>query len=183
MKKLFLILIPALLLSSTVSAQNIPAAPDNKAVVYFARTSSMGFAINFTYFDSTSVIGRTNGANYIRYECEPGKHLFWGRSENRDFVEADIEAGKIYFIEVVPLLGAIKAGVALNPADPANEKIMKRIFKLLAKEPAQTFSPEQLQAEKEKFKEVIERGMEKYAEEKAAGKEIKQLTSDMYYKE
>ena len=116
----------------TALSQERPAAPVDKAVVYFARTSSLGFAINFTYFDSATAIARTSGANYVRYECTPGPHLFWGRSENKDFVEAELEAGKIYFIEVVPQMGALKAAIRLNPVNPATEeKVMKRILKLL----------------------------------------------------
>src|SRR5688572_16620712 len=105
----------------------VAPAPQDKAVVYFVRTSGMGAAINFTYFDSATVIGRSNGTNYIRYECQPGYHLFWGRSENRDFIEAELEAGKIYCIEAVPQMGAVKAGVKLRPVDESDEKTIKRL--------------------------------------------------------
>src|SRR5688500_8701014 len=79
-------------------AQIIDPAPADKAVIYFVRPSFLGFAINFSYFDSTRLIGKFKGPAYIRYTCDPGSHLFWARSENRDFVEAEVEAGKIYFI-------------------------------------------------------------------------------------
>src|SRR5262245_4332351 len=125
MKTLFMLLV-CVLVSATTFAQGITPAPDDKAVVYFVRTSSLGFAINFSYFDSTKLIGRFNGPKYIRYECAPGAHLFWGRSENRDFVEAEVEAGKIYFIEAIPKMGAMKAAIQLEPVDPNDPKKMEK---------------------------------------------------------
>ena len=181
MKKIFPLLLFMLFLG-TINAQTIPPAPPDKAVVYFARTSSLGFAINFTYFDSARYIGKANGANYYRYECEPGPHLFWARSENRDFIEADVEAGKIYFLEVIPQMGAIKAAVRLNAVNPAaDEKAMKRILKLLGKMPPETIVADDPDATSDKIKEIILRGLEKYQQEKAEGKQMERLEKTMYY--
>lgn len=162
-------------------APEIPPTPADKAVVYFVRPSAMGFAINFTYFDSLQVIGRFNGPKYIRYECEPGKHLFWARSENKDFVEADIEAGKIYFIEALVKMGAIKAGVELSPVDPKDTKKMERILKLMSKKPSESFTKEQLETETKSFDDVIAKGFVKYNEDKKTGKGIKILDKTMFY--
>lgn len=171
-----------LLLVEGICAQVIPPAPADKAVVYFARTSSLGFAINFTYFDSARFIGKANGANYYRYECEPGRHLFWARSENRDFIEAEVDAGKIYFLEVIPQMGALKASVRLNAINPAtDEKAMKRILKLLEKRTAEPLLPDDPDANTEKTKDIIQRGLEKYQQEKKEGKTMEQLEKTMYY--
>jgi hypothetical protein len=137
------------------AAQVIPPAPSDKAVVYFVRTSSLGFAINFSYFDSTRLIAKFNGPKYFRYECEPGSHLFWARSENRDFVEAEVEGGKIYFIEAVPKMGGIKAGVALVPLNPNDEKKMDKVLKLLNKKSPETFTEEEIAKETDSFDGVI----------------------------
>jgi hypothetical protein len=161
--------------------QEIPPAPENKAVVYFVRTSGLGFAINFTYLDSATLIAKTNGTNYVRYECEPGHHLFWVRSENRDFVEAEVEAGKIYFLEAVPQMGAIKAAVQLRPVDPSKEETMKRIFKLMNKKGPEASTEEELKKEAEASKDVIQRGLEKYAEEKDKSKKTEHLERSMYF--
>jgi hypothetical protein len=178
------IIIPLLTVTSymQLAGQEITAPPENKAVVYFVRTSSLGFAINFTYFDSASVIGRTNGTNYMRYECEPGHHLFWARSENRDFMEAELEAGKIYFLEAIPQMGAIKAGVQLQQIDPANEKKMNKVFKLMGKRNAESYAPEDLEKLTRDLQDVIGRGLAKYKEEKEKGETITLLDKSMYYK-
>lgn len=180
-KKFFLFLV--LCNSLLFYGQNIPPAPADKAVVYFIRPNALGFgsAINFSFLDSTRLIGKLNGTNYIRYECEPGKHLFWARSENRDFVESEVEAGKIYFMEAFVQMGAIKAGVKLNPVDPMDKKRMEKIKKLLNKKPAISFSEEELEKQTENFQEVIGRGLEKYKEEKENGKIHARLEKYMFY--
>ena len=182
MKKITVIFLFGILFQIKSESQEIPPSPADKSVVYFVRASGLGAAINFTYFDSTKLIGKGNGTNYVRYECEPGHHLFWARSENKDFVEAEVEAGRIYFIEVVPQMGALKAGVQLKPVDPSNEKTMKRILKIMEKKAPETFSAEELEKDAEKSKDVMERGLEKYREEKEKGKKTDRLEKEMYYK-
>lgn len=181
MKKSLLIVTVLFFTCSFCAGQEIAAAPADKAVVYFVRISSLGFAINFSYFDSTRLIAKFNGPKYFRYECDPGYHLFWVRSENKDFVEAEVEAGKIYFIEAVPTLGAIKAAVEFVPLDPTNEKKMNRVFKLLKKKSPETFTEEEIEKETKRFDDVIAKGMEKYKEDKEKGKKILQLEKTMNY--
>jgi len=154
---------------------SVPEAPADKSVVYFVRTSSVGSLINFTYFDSAAVIAKCSGRNYVRYECTPGHHLFWGRSENKDFIEAEVEPGKIYFIEAIAEMGFIKAALESHPVDLSDKKAIKRISKLINKKEAVIFTEDQLAQETINFKEVIERGLEKYKEEKAKGNQVKQL--------
>jgi hypothetical protein len=150
-------------------------APQDKSVIYFVRTSSVGSLINFTYFDSAAVIAKCSGKNYVRYECKSRYRLFWGRSENKDFIEAEVEAGKIYFIEVIAQMGFVKAALELRPVDPSDKKAIKRISKLINKKEAETFTEDQLEKETINFKDVIERGLEKYKEEKAKVNQVKQL--------
>ena len=161
--------------------QDIVPAPANKAVIYFVRTSSLGFAINFSYFDSAKLIGRFNGPKYIRYECDPGPHLFWARSENKDFIEADVEAGKIYFIEAVPQMGGFTTGVKLHPINPKDEKKLDKVLKLLNKKPSETFTAEEIENDTKELAEVITKGLEKNKEERQKGKTIERLEKTMYY--
>jgi hypothetical protein len=181
MRKLFILFIFTISNFGICFGQDIPSAPEGKAVVYFVRTSSLGFAINFTYIDSATLIGRFNGPKYIRYECEPGTHLFWARSENRDFIEAEVETGKIYFIEATPKMGALKAGVSLTPIDPADKKTMDKVFKLMNKKSSESFTKEELEADAKELEEVIAKGLEKYSEEKAQGKVNIRLEKTMNY--
>ncbi len=163
-------------------AQDLPPAPSDSAVVYIVRTSSLGFAINFSYFDSAALIARLSGVNYVRYSCKPGNHLFWARSENRSFVEAEVEAGNIYFLLAVPQLGGFKSGVELLPVDASDVKTMEKILKLMKKEPAANITPGQLANDATELQEVIQRGLEKYAEEKSKNKPVPKLTPEMAFK-
>jgi len=178
--RLFVIFLVCVATATGIS-QNIKPAPYNKAVVYFVRPSSYGFVINFSYFDSTRLIGKFNGPKYIRYECDPGNHLFWARSENKDFIEAEVEAGKIYFIEAKPHTGALKAEVELLPVDPKDIKTMKKVLELLDKKPSESFTAEELQKETEEMLEVIAKGMARYAKDKEKGVVFEQLKKTMYY--
>ena len=169
MKKVLFLL--ALSFQFSLQAQTISPVPDDKAVVYFARTSMLGALVKFTYFDENKVIGQFNGSKYLRYECEPGEHVFWAKSENKDFVTANLEAGKIYVIHVQPKMGFLKSGVRLHPVNSSAYK-MKRIEKLLSKRHSASLNDKKL-AQLQKRKEgVITRGLEKY---ESLGEEVKRL--------
>ena len=175
-KTIFLFLI--LIQSAFLLAQDLETVNQDKATVYFTRANSMGALINFTYFDGEQTIGRFKGPMYLKYECQPGKHLFWARSENKSFVEADLKAGQIYIIDVIPRMGGFKASVKLVPVDIKDYK-MKRIQKLLSKRESESFDKATLDELQTDMAEVIVRGMEKYKELKEKDKEIAQLSPDM----
>jgi len=181
MKNIALALL-ALLLFSFSTADGIKPPSEGKAVVYIARTSSLGILINFSYFDKDKFIGKFHGHGYIRYECEPGEHIFWAHSENRDFVTADLEAGKIYFIEAIPKMGGLKARVRLMPVNPSQDtKEMQIIESQVSKIDAETFTAEYLQTENEKWKDDIQKGLERYQELVSKQEKIERLNKDMYY--
>ncbi len=163
-------------------AQNNETSVEEKSIVYFTRASGLGALINFTYFDGEKVIGKFNGPKYIRYECSPGKHLFWARSENKSFVHAELKAGEIYIIDVVPRMGGIKASVKLVPVDRANYKL-KRIQKLLSKRASETFDENQLVELQTEMSDVITRGMERYNKLIEKGKAIPMLEPEMVVNE
>jgi len=181
MTRLFAILF-CISITSSASCQVITPAPSDKSVIYFVRTSVLGSAINFSYFDSTKLIGRFNAGKYIRYECNPGKHLLWARSENRDFIEADLQPGKIYFLKANPRMGLAKAQVYLEQVDPNNPKEMKNILKLMAKRPSEQFTEAKLIEDSKDLQKVIERGMAEYAKDKLRGIEFTYLEQSLYYK-
>lgn len=167
-----------LLQSTMLFSQEIEPNNQDKATVYFTRASGLGALINFTYFDGDKAIGKFNGPKYMKYVCEPGKHLFWARSENKSFVEADLKPGEIYIIDVLPQMGGLKASVKLVPVDKNLFKL-KRIQKLVSKRDAESFSAEELNELQNEMVEVIARGMEKYNDLKTKGKSIAQLNPEM----
>ncbi len=116
----------------------------------------------------------------MRYECEPGEHIFWARAENADFVLADLEAGRVYILQAQPKMGAIKAQVQLVPVDPKNAKTMEKVLKLIGKKPSETFTEDELVKENERLKQVIADAMLKYEERKQQNL-VDKLPKEMYY--
>ena len=140
----------------------VPPAPVDKAVVYIVRPSSLGDLINFRLYDGDRVIGRINGYQYVRYECEPGEHTFWARSENRSYVRATLNAGEIYVLETLSVMGALRARVVLAPLRPDEDGILpKRICKIIARRAPESFTERQLAEWQERWAEATERGTER----------------------
>ena len=73
------------LFSQKVVTQEIAKPSEGKSLVYIVK-SGAGYLINFRIYDGDKFLGALNGFSYMVYECEPGKHLFWAASENRDFM-------------------------------------------------------------------------------------------------
>ncbi|UJP65113.1 DUF2846 domain-containing protein [Mongoliitalea daihaiensis] len=158
-----------------VYGQDAYNANPEKAQVYFMRVNGTGALINFKYFHNDQYLGKFSGPNYFVYEVDPGTHLFWVTSENRDFIEAELEAGKTYFIEVRPTIGAVKAAVKVLPIDPSDEKRMKLVNKMIAKKAPVSFDPNKVEEDKKEMDFYIQNGLEKYNSDKAKGKAIAQL--------
>lgn len=78
-------------------------------------------------------------------------------------------------------MGAIKAAVRLVAVNPTDEKKMKKILKLLAKKPSESFTQEQISADSKELEDVMVRGIEKYKEEKTKGKLNERLERTMFY--
>ncbi len=161
-----------------LSAQKLETAPSDQSVVYFVRAKSMGSLVNFTFFDGKKAIGKFSGRKFFRYQCEPGKHLFWARSENRSFVEAELVAGKSYMIEAVPKMGGLKAAVKLVPVE-ADVHDLKKIKKVFSKKAVVTFSLKELNELQEEMEGVIVRGLERYDQGAEQNEEIAKLPSNM----
>ncbi len=155
-------------IGSLINAQ-IPDPPTDKAVIYFVRANQLGAAINFKIFDGDQIIGKMNGGKYIRYECTPGEHIFWAKSENTDFVSANVESGKIYLIDVIPQMGALRAGVRLQAVQPGAYKL-KPIQKLISKKSPMVFAPGKLNDwQASNSTTTIPTGLAKYEPKKEKG--------------
>jgi len=159
-------------LASMAFAQEFQQPSEGKSMVYFVRYNASGALVNFKYFDGEQYLGKINGRNYFAYECEPGEHLFWVASENRDFLAANLKPNAIYVLEARPTMGAFKAAVRLHPISPDDEKSIKRVTKLMSKRPAI-----ELKGQDDDMEFFIQNSMERYEKVKAEGK-LKTLNSD-----
>jgi len=104
-----------------VKATPIATPAPEKALVYFLRPSGMGYAINFQIWDGSRFVGLSQAKSYFGYECDPGRHLFMGFAENKVAIEADLEAGKAYYIGTNVRMGAWKARMDFTPVTRGSE--------------------------------------------------------------
>ncbi len=91
------------------------------ALVRFMRPSGFGCAINFNILDGEKVIGNSVAKSQFDYLTNTGKHLFIATAENKAFLEADLEAGKTYYVLTRVRMGAWYARVSFVPVNRGSE--------------------------------------------------------------
>lgn len=162
--------------TSLLSAQTEQNTEDpTKATLYIVRTSGLGAAINFKYFINDQFVGKCNYGKYLKLEVEPGEHLIWAKAENRSFIEANLEAGKVYVLNALPKMGAFKAGVRLQPIDTQNERELKIVKKYIVKKKLLTVMEYQQEMEQVKWASLIDKSVAHYHENLKNQKETAQL--------
>ena len=165
---------------SQIKSEKITPPSEGKAVIYFLRTTSLGALMNMRYFNKDVYLGKFNGVNYLRYECDPGKTYFWIKAENIDVLEANLEVNKIYLVETNAAMGAFSASAKFKIVDFENEKQIKRINKLLNKKDSKTFTQKELKKQMRKQNKSFQKGMRKVRSIIKEG-DFKKLTSNMNY--
>lgn len=136
--KNFIFILVLLCFTVSTPGQEIEPAPEDKAVVYFVRTVKGGFGSLAApiVFDEEEVIGMLTYRNFIRYECDPGKHMLWSLrslstttfTHYKQFIDADLLAGKIYLVEIRMQM----EGIHMDPIDPVNNsKELLRVIEVL----------------------------------------------------
>ncbi|WP_124640753.1 hypothetical protein [Amniculibacterium aquaticum] len=147
--------------SQNITTQDIIKPSEGKSLVYFVR-SGAGFALNFRIYDKDKFLGAVSGSSYLVYECEPGEHLFWATSENRDYVEANLAPNSVYVINAEGQMGAFIAGVNLKPLNPNEFSDKKLFYRVIKNDTKQIFSNPT-----DNKSENIKKGLETYNSLKA----------------
>lgn len=101
-------------------AQVKAVASLDDSLVVFARPSGLGFAVQSPVFDVTEespeLIGIVSAKTRIAHTAAPGKHRYMVIGESAAFLDAELLAGKTYYVTVSPRMGLWKARFALAPA-------------------------------------------------------------------
>lgn len=159
--------------------QTLKKPSEGKALIYITRSNDLASGMNFRVYNRDVFLGALPSRAYFTYECEPGEHLIWAASENRDFVEASVEAGKTYVIDLRAKMGAFIAAVGVEPYSPSNPTHVKRIEKVLKKHINANVVDENQTQEK---LENIDKALEAYNKIKDdKNSKIKRLTADMNF--
>jgi hypothetical protein len=98
-------------------------AGDGQALVVFVRPSAYAFAIGGNILDENGkFLGDSLAQSYFAVPMAPGHHLFTVWAENTDAISADLAAGRVYYVEVAPTMGAFSAQIhlrAIKPGQPS----------------------------------------------------------------
>lgn len=129
-KNIGFLLLMLILSTATLSSQGFQPPAEGKAVVYFAPLKKAG---GFEFFHNDKYIGFVKGKNFLRYECDPGKQLFWASSENKEFIDADLKAGGIYIVMIENDMGVWLVRVSLTPITQKSTEEFARIKALVLK--------------------------------------------------
>lgn len=116
MKIKSLIVVLSLILSSCASTfqYNKIAQPNSNdkemATIYVLRPSSFGSAIKFGIYQDEKLIGKLGPKSYLAWTVKPdGKELtIMSKSENKDMLTINPQAGKTYYIKQ-----KVKMGIAI----------------------------------------------------------------------
>jgi hypothetical protein len=126
--KRFLLLIPFVLLLTACSGPSYMVQKDDKVDIrtirpdpgksglVVARTSSLGWAIEFDTFLDRKMIGVTKGRGYfIKKDVEPGLHYLIARAETHEAGKITFEPDTMYYIHQSPRMGWWRARITLTP--------------------------------------------------------------------
>jgi len=172
----FVILSGCSVFAQKVTTQAIDKPAEGKSLVYILKTGA-GMLLNFRVYDKDKFLGAIPSGKYLVYECEPGEHLFWATSENRDYVEANLEPNMIYVINAEGQMGAFIASVNLRPLKPTEFRDKKLFYQVVKNDTKTIYQPSQ-----DDKAENIAKAMEKYQELKSRNSnKIAVLSSDMKF--
>ncbi|KQR93801.1 hypothetical protein ASG01_08030 [Chryseobacterium sp. Leaf180] len=180
LKKVLLLLIFSVTMTSVyaqkVTTQAIDKPSEGKSLVYVMKTGA-GLMVNFRIYDKDKFLGAIPTGKYLVYECEPGEHLFWATSENRDYIEANLEPNSVYVINAEGQMGAFVAGVNLKPMKPTEYRDKQIFYKVVKNDDKMLYVPSA-----DDKSQNIAGAMQKYQELKNnKSKKIAVLSSDMKF--
>jgi hypothetical protein len=146
--------------------QAVAADPANATVV-FIRPSGYGGGASFNIIDQSGrFLGEVNGESYFVSKMPPGQYTFIAWSEGTPAMQATVEAGKVYYVEVGVTIGMWGGHARLFAIGPQREqwaklpKWLADSTELLPKPDASSkFSADRGSDEKE----VIQKGVNNYA--------------------
>lgn len=148
-------------ISTTQTRSGFYPPKEGNAVVYFVRVGDMPKG-NWEFFHEDQYIGKWKGQGYIRYECPPGKQLFWASSENREFITTELETGKTYIILVYSVMGFWKAHVSLYPISMEEPKKMRYYANFIKNNKVTVMNQSKLISTNEKLQSFIEKQLNHY---------------------
>jgi len=101
---------------------DLDAPEPDKALVVFLRPVKMAGYVSSVVFDDQDLVAVLMDYTYAAYQATPGNHRFMVVSEAADFMDADLEAGKVYFALVKVRMGVWRGRFSLMPLTPHDKE-------------------------------------------------------------
>jgi hypothetical protein len=162
--------------SSAIFAQGFQPPSNGKAVIYFVSLKKK--TITFEYFHQDKYIGVFGKKNYMRYECDPGKQLFWVSSETKDFVIADLQAGGTYIVIVEMKIGWWRANPDLM-AIKVNHEFFANAAALIKSKPPVVTPNEKIELRNFELTDFVANILDIYETEWKETRDYTHITPDM----
>lgn len=126
---------------------------DKATIVVYRHVSFGGMVVFSTYIDN-KLAGQTKMKSYFIAEVDPGEHYIVTSAENNSCAKINTEAGKVYYLNVIPHMGVMKARVGTSASDPETfeeQKPEMDYYQLSTTD----LSPDDLKMEDDEYKETI----------------------------
>ena len=97
--------------------------PDSEhAVINFYRMENLIGQVPFDIWDENGFVASTKAGEYFQLKVKPGKHKYIALSERYAVLDANVEAGKEYFVEFDVDMGWNQAHVQIIPMDATKDQ-------------------------------------------------------------
>jgi len=97
----------------------IPSPPEGQGQVVFFRTGSMGLAIGCSVNENGQKVSSLGAGRYFVMVAPPGRHEFTVKSEAKDSLALEVEAGETQYVTCRMKMGLIVARPDLAPSTEA----------------------------------------------------------------
>jgi hypothetical protein len=89
--------------------------PPGEGMVLIFRPPRFGRTGWATVYEDDEILALFGYSSYFAHVTSPGTHRYMVISEAADFLDVEVEAGHVYFAEIVPRTGAWRARFSLVP--------------------------------------------------------------------
>jgi hypothetical protein len=96
----------------------------SSATIVFFRDSGVAYAVNFAILDqAANFLGDAVARSDFSVQVPPGRYFLVAKGgEGTDAVQAEVAAGRVYYVRVIPRMGMWLAGVELDPIKPGEQE-------------------------------------------------------------
>lgn len=119
--------------SIMIRTMPVDGPDDQHAMVTFIRPSYYKSALDVDIWDGEKFVGSIGEASYIQHLAKPGKHLFLAKGESWSYVDANLKAGKQYYVLVKIAVGFLTPRIILDPIVKKDKVNRSHIDRWLAK--------------------------------------------------